>query len=192
MVTTTRAASAAPTGDSTTLVIPRGAVIVSALFRIGLGLTYLWAFISQGFGLGFTNAQAGSYGWFFSFDASKGWISSGFQHSPTSGFIGGLHGLASPVLQALPTGLVDFCWMFALAGLGIGLTLGICMRIAAWGGFILNVVIWLGGLPPATNPLIDAEHMAFAFGLLLMMYLQADRYWGLGNWWRANTPNWLH
>jgi hypothetical protein len=33
-------------------------------------------------------------------------------------------------VQRLPTGVDDFGWIFALGGLGIALTLGICSRIA--------------------------------------------------------------
>jgi thiosulfate dehydrogenase (quinone) large subunit len=66
------------------------------------------------------------------------------------------------------------------------------MRIAGIGGFLLNVLIWFAGFPPSSNPLIDGEHMAFAFSLLLLMFLHADCRWGFGRWWRAHTPALLH
>jgi thiosulfate dehydrogenase [quinone] large subunit len=78
--------------------------------------------------------------------------------------------------------------MFAMAGLGIGLTLGIFMRLAGWGGFLLNMIIWLSIFPPTNNPIVDGEHMAFAFSILLLMYLQAGNRWGFGRWWRSHTP----
>jgi thiosulfate dehydrogenase [quinone] large subunit len=177
--------------------LPRAGAITLALLRIGLGLLYLWAFISQGFGVGYTNSNASKdlttapvsveYGWHFDVDADNGWITSGFSHSPTEGYTSGAHGPTSFV-KDLPVGLVDFIWIFALAGLGIGLTFGIFANIAGVGGLILNVFIWFAGFPPSSNPLLDGEHMAFALAIFLMMWLQASNYWGLGRWWRAHTP----
>jgi thiosulfate dehydrogenase [quinone] large subunit len=178
--------------------IPRGAAIVAALLRIGLGLVYLWAFIAQGFGIVYTNSttnaagEVTSYGWHFSYNADLGWISSGFDHSPTHGFIGSTHGPLAFIPQNLPTGLDDFGWMFAIGGLGIALTLGIAMRIAGWGGFALNILIWFSGFPPSSNPIFDAEHMTFALSLLLLMFLHAGRTFGLGRWWDAHLPAVLH
>ncbi|HEX4082981.1 MAG TPA: hypothetical protein VHX40_08465, partial [Acidimicrobiales bacterium] len=102
------------------------------------------------------------------------------------------HGPVAPLLQHLPTGVDDFGWMFALAGLGIALTLGIFMKIAGWGGLVLNLMIWFSGFPPSSNPVIDGEHMAFAFSILLLMYLHAGNRWGLGRWWSRHAPSLLH
>ena len=115
-----------------------------------------------------------------------------FGHSPTQGFIGATHGPLAFIVQNLPAGVDDFGWMFALGGLGIALTLGICMRIAGWGGSLLNIMIWFSGFPPASNPVIDGEHMAFAFSLLLLAFLHAGNWFGLGRWWEAHTPPLLH
>ncbi len=178
--------------------VPRGAAIMAALLRIGLGLLYLWGFVSQAFGILFANEKttaAGehvSWGWYFSYTPSHGWISSGFAHSPTAGFISGTHGPVAPIIQHLPTGVDDFGWMFAIGGLGIALTLGIFMKIAGWGGLLLNLMIWLSLFPPSSNPVIDGEHMAFAFSILLLMFLHAGNYWGLGRWWCRHTPRWMH
>jgi thiosulfate dehydrogenase (quinone) large subunit len=180
------------------VVIPRGAANSAALLRLGLGLLYLWAFISQGFGIIYANSttgeagKAGTYGWHFSYDPSLGWITSGFTHSPTAGFIDKTHGPLAFLVQDLPTGVVDFGWMFALAGLGVALTLGICLRIAGWGGFLLNIIIWLSTFPPNGNPIVDGEHMTFAFSLLLLMYLHAGNRFGFGRWWEAHTPALIH
>jgi thiosulfate dehydrogenase [quinone] large subunit len=179
--------------------IPRGGAIAAAVLRIALGFVYLWAFVSQAFGITYTNqaapppdAPAGTkttYEWTFGHDASKGWISSGFEHSPTENYIdNNMHGPLAFIPQNLPTGLDDFMWMFALGGLGIALTFGIAANIAGWGGFIMNVLIWLSTFPPSTNPIIDGEHVTFALAILLLMYLQASNYWGIGRWWRAHTP----
>jgi thiosulfate dehydrogenase (quinone) large subunit len=179
--------------------IPRGGAITLAVMRVALGLVYLWAFISQAFGITYTNkatpppdAPAGApvtYEWTFGYDSSAGWISSGFDSSPSEKYVtNNTHGPLAPIVQKLPTGLVDFVWIFALAGLGIGLTFGIFANIAGWGGFALNIFIWLAAFPPSTNPLIDGEHVTFALAILLFMWLQASNYWGVGRWWRAHTP----
>jgi len=178
--------------------LTKGGANVAALLRIGLGLLYLWAFVAQGFGITYTNSttnpttHAVEYGWHFSYDADNGWISSGFEHSPTGPYVDKTHGPLSWIPKDLPTGLDDLGWMFALGGLGLALTFGFCMRIAGWGGFLLNILIWFSTFPPTSNPIIDGQHMAFAFGLLLLAYLHADTRWGIGRWWRSHTPALIH
>ncbi len=128
---------------------------------------YLWAFVAQGFGVGYTNVKTTqqppppdaaapapvTYGWTFSYDADNGWISSGFKHSPSEAYLTkNTHGPVGTLLTDLPTGLTDFGWIFALGGLGIALTFGLFSRIAGWGGFALNMVIWFAAFPPSTNP----------------------------------------
>ena len=188
------------------ITIPRGGARTAALLRIGLGLMYLWAFVAQGFGVGYTNVKTTqqppppdaaapapvTYGWTFSYDADNGWISSGFKHSPSEAYLTkNTHGPVGTLLTDLPTGLTDFGWIFALGGLGIALTFGLFSRIAGWGGFALNMIIWLAAFPPSTNPVIDGEHMAFALSILLLMWIQASNHWGFGRWWRAHVPFWL-
>jgi thiosulfate dehydrogenase [quinone] large subunit len=183
--------------------IPRGGAVTVALMRIALGLVYLWAFVSQAFGITYTNqaqpppdAPAGTkatYEWTFGYDSSKGWITSGFDYSPTEAYVqNNLHGPLAFIPQNLPTGVDDFMWMVALAGLGIALTFGIFANVAGWGGFLMNILLWLSTFPPSTNPLIDAEHVTFALAILLFMWLQASNYWGVGRWWRAHTPTILN
>jgi thiosulfate dehydrogenase [quinone] large subunit len=174
---------------------PAGAM-TAALLRLGLGLLYLWAFVSAAFGITYSNSMKvdgkTTYGWHFAYVSSAGWVTSGFTTSPTAGFVSTLHGPLAFVPQNLPTGLDDFFWTFAIAGLGIALTLGIFMRFAGWGGFLLNVMIWFCLFPPQNNPILDGEHMAFAFGILLLMFLHAGNFLGLGRWWSRHTPAWLN
>src|SRR5262245_26720383 len=96
--------------------IPRGGAIAAAILRIGIGLIYLWAFFAQGFGITYTNHTENpdvaaptevQYEWDFSFDADNGWITSGFSHSPTEGYVeNNTHGPLAPIVQNLPVGLV--------------------------------------------------------------------------------------
>ncbi|SOD73077.1 thiosulfate dehydrogenase [quinone] large subunit [Jatrophihabitans sp. GAS493] len=183
--------------------IPRVGAISAALMRIGLGLVYLWAFISQGFGILYSNVTTSAeainndnapikYGWSFTVDSSQGWISSGFKASPTSGFVSNMHGPLAFIPKNLPTGLDDFGWMLALAGLGVALTFGIFNTIAGWGGLVLNLIIWLATFPPSSNPILDAEHITFALAIFLMMWIQASNFWGFGRWWRSHTPTLLN
>jgi thiosulfate dehydrogenase [quinone] large subunit len=182
--------------------IPRPGAITAAILRIGIGLIYLWAFISQGFGVGYTNQVVNEnapapapvqYRWNFTFDPDNGWITSGFEHSPTEQYVdNNTHGPLAFIPQNLPVGLDDFGWMFATGGLAVALTLGICSRIAGWGGLALNVMIWFAAFPPANNPIFDTTHFMLAFTIFLLMWLHASNYWGIGRWWRAHTPALLH
>src|SRR5438094_934399 len=111
--------------------VPRAAAYSAALLRISLGLVYLWAFVSQAFGISYTNTgpavpgQKTNYGWHFSSNPDNGWISSGFSHSPTAGYVDKTHGPLAFIPQDVSTGLDDLFWMVAIGGLGIALTLGI-------------------------------------------------------------------
>jgi hypothetical protein len=104
-----------------------------------------------------SGAKTPAYGWHFSFDSSLGWVSSGFTHSPTASYIGSTHRPLAFIVQNLPQGLDDFGWMFAIGGLGVALTLGICMRIAGWGGFALNVLI-RRNVPITASPVSPRPH----------------------------------
>jgi hypothetical protein len=66
-------------------------------------------------------------------------------------------------------------------------TLGIGMRIAGWGGFLLSILVWFSLFPPSGNPVIGEEHMAFAFSLLLLMFLHTGNRFGWAAGWR-HTP----
>jgi thiosulfate dehydrogenase [quinone] large subunit len=183
--------------ESAGIRVTRVAACSAALLRISLGLVYLWGFITQAFGISYTNSTTyptgqTTYGWHFAYNANKGWITSGFSHSPTGQYVGNTHGPLAFIPKNLPTGLDDVGWMLAIGGLGIALTLGVFMNIAGVGGFLLNILLWFSTFPPNSNPIIDGTHTIYALVLVLLMFLHAGNKWGLGRWWSARTPRLLN
>lgn len=155
--------------------------------RLLMGFTFLWAFLDKTFALGFgtgRNPETGGIN-FFGPDA---WISGG---SPTDGFLGfGLH-TKEPFLSIyqgmVGSAFVEWAFMLALLGLGIGLTFGIMTRIAGIGGAVLMVMMYLAGsFFPENNPLID-DHIIYAVVLVGISYVGAGRFLGLGNRWRKTA-----
>jgi thiosulfate dehydrogenase (quinone) large subunit len=183
--------------DRSGLRVSRATAYSAALLRISLGLVYLWGFVTQAFGVTYTNSTTDSaghttYGWHFAYSANNGWITSGFSHSPTGQYVGHTHGPLAFIPKNLSTGVDDIGWMVAIAGLGIALTLGIFMNIAGVGGFLLNILLWFSTFPPSGHPIIDGTHTIYALVLLLLMLLHSGNKWGLGRWWSARTPRVLH
>src|SRR5215211_1368202 len=106
-----------------------------AVLRIAFGLTFLWAFVDKVFGLGYATKSG------------KGWIDGG---DPTAGFLG--KGTSGPFADFYQSLVGDFwvtpLFMIGLLGLGVALTLGIGMRIAAVTGVLLYLLMWSAALPP--------------------------------------------
>lgn len=142
---------------------------VLAVARIALGWTFLWAFLDKTFGLGFATERA---------DA---WVNGG---SPTYGYLNFategkvfhdfFAGLAGPV--------TDWVFMLGLLGIGVALTLGIGMRIAAASGALMLLLMWAAALPLENNPFMD-DHIVYAVVLVALAVFGADRTWGLGRRW---------
>jgi thiosulfate dehydrogenase (quinone) large subunit len=137
--------------------------------RIMLGWTFLWAFLDKTFGLGFATERA---------DA---WITGG---SPTFGFLSfGTSGPFAGAYQAIAgAAWADWLFMLGLLGLGVALTLGIGMRIAAVTGTLLLLLMWSAALPPATNPFMT-YHLIWAVTLIGLALAGAGRTLGLGRAW---------
>lgn len=165
---------------------PEGPVTVTtfaaralAVTRIGFGLTFLWAFLDKLLALGFHTGydQAGHLDRF----GDAAWINGG---SPTEGFLafgadGPFQGFYHSIAGAW---WADTLFMVGLLGIGLALTLGIGMRVAAASGALLYVLMWTVVLPPENHPFLD-EHLLGAATLVVLGALAAGDTWGLGKAW---------
>lgn len=141
------------------------------MVRLAIGWVFLWAFLDKMFGLGFATP------------AAKAWINGGhptqgFSHRP-KGFADFYHGIAG-------ASWADWLFMAGLAGIGIALMLGIGVRIAAWTGALLLMMMWSALLPLENNPVLD-DHVVYAIVLIGLAVTQAGNTVGLGRWWSATS-----
>ena len=152
-----------------------------ALLRIGFGLTFLWAFFDKLFALGYATGRLedGSVDRF----GDAAWINGG---SPTEGFLKfGADGPFKGFYNSIGgTVWADTLFMLALLGIGLALTLGIGMRVAATAGFVLYLMMWTVALPPENHPFLD-EHILGAISMVVLAAFYAGDTWGLGKRWAA-------
>ena len=141
--------------------------------RLGMSWIFLWAFIDKVFGLGFATSP------------DKAWIMGA---SPTFGYLTfGTHGALSSFFQHLAgNAVVDWLFMMGLLGVGLGLLLGIGIRISGYSGALLLSFIWLSRFPPEQNPFMD-EHIIYIIILLGLPVVNSGRWFPLGTWW-SHTP----
>jgi thiosulfate dehydrogenase (quinone) large subunit len=179
-----------PTRPAATTAPARGAVVTSraakffAVFRVAVGFVFLWAFLDKTFGFGYATPSA------------KAWINGG---SPTKGFLSSVAAgpLESTFHSWAGTPWADWLFMVGLLGIGVALTLGVALRIAAAGGTLLMLFMWAAEWPLAkhtsagapsmsTNPIID-YHIIYALAVIAVAVLYAGDTWGLGKLW-AKLP----
>jgi|tagenome__1003787_1003787.scaffolds.fasta_scaffold20846592_1 thiosulfate dehydrogenase [quinone] large subunit len=153
---------------------------VAAATRVSLGWIFLWAFLDKAFALGHetgVNAQTGVTDYF----GPAAWIHGG---SPTQGFLA--FGTKGPFADFYPSlagnPIVDWIFMVGLLGIGIALSLGIGMRIAAASGATLLIMMFTAVLPPANNLFMD-DHIIYALVLVLLALTDAGKTFGLGKQW---------
>jgi thiosulfate dehydrogenase (quinone) large subunit len=152
---------------------------VLAALRIAFGLTFLWAFFDKLFALGFHTGydQAGNLDRF----GDAAWINGG---SPTEGFLAfGADGPFQSFYNSIAgAAWADWLFMLGLLSIGLALTLGIGIRVAAASGALLYVLMWTVVLPPENNPVLD-DHLLGALTLVALALLNAGDTWGLGGKW---------
>jgi len=141
--------------------------------RLALGWTFLWAFVDKVFGLGFATEEKAA------------WINGGH---PTQGFLkfaatGPFKDFYNSIAGAA---WADWLFMTGLLGIGLALTLGIGLRIAAAAGTTLLVLMWTAVLPPENNPFTD-DHLIYAGVLVTLALIGAGNTLGFGKTW-AKLP----
>lgn len=146
---------------------------VLAFLRIAIGFIFFWAFVDKLLGLGFATVP------------DRSWLSG---VSPTEGFLKfGTEGVFAEVFQSLAGNMViDWLFMCGLLGVGVALILGIGVRIAAYSGSVMMLLIYLSMFPPENNPLVD-EHIIYIIILLFFSTVPVGDTQGLGKWW-SQTP----
>nr|BFE57527.1 DoxX family membrane protein [Dactylosporangium thailandense] len=155
-----------------------------AVLRYATGFVFLWAFADKLLGLGYSTPSA------------KAWINGG---SPTKGFLANVDAgpLQSFFHTIAGTWYANWGFMLGLLGIGLALTAGIGMRIAAASGTLLMAFMWLAEFPLAqhtakgaptgsTNPLTD-YHVVYAIAMIVLAAAYAGQTWGLGKRW-AKLP----
>lgn len=156
---------------------------VLAVSRIIIGFGFLWPFLDKLFGLNYSTPAAGS------------WLNGG---APAQGYIGGIEGPFASFFQIFANPFGDWFFMIGLAGIGIAMITGAGLRLAAIGGTILMLFMYLADLPSATamvdgemirgatNPILDSHWYEALLLIIPAMTLAGDT-WGLGKWW-ASQP----
>ena len=143
------------------------------LIRISLGLTFLWAFFDKLLGLGFATAKEAA------------WIAGG---SPTSGFLTfAAKGPFAGIFNAMAGSVfIDWIFMLGLLGIGLGLTLGIAMKLSCYSGSLMLLLMWLAVLPPEHHPFLD-DHIIYALVLIYLANIDTKTKCSLGNWWTNSS-----
>lgn len=150
--------------------------------RIAFGLTFLWAFFDKLLGLGYStglDAETGAVDRF----SDAAWINGG---SPTEGFMdfavaetnwfqGAFNALGG-------TAFADWLFMLGLLGIGVALTFGFGMRVAAATGAVLYTLMWVASFPLENNPVLDV-HVLGAISVVVLGLTLAGDTWGVGKAW---------
>jgi thiosulfate dehydrogenase [quinone] large subunit len=127
---------------------------ILSVLRYALSFVFLWAFFDKTFGLGFATT------------VEKAWINGG---SPTYGFLTmGTKGPFAEFFQGLAgIQVTDWLFMVGLLGIGISLLLNKYIKLGAYGGALMMILMYLAALFPENNPIID-DHIIYALVLILL------------------------
>jgi thiosulfate dehydrogenase [quinone] large subunit len=152
-----------------------------AALRLAFGITFLWAFFDKLLALGFHTGydQEGNLDRF----GAAAWINGG---SPTEGFL--LFGVPENnpfkgIFNSMAgDAWADWLFMLGLLGIGLALTLGFAMRIAAAAGALLYMMMYAAVLPLENNPVVD-DHLVGAIAVVVLALTLAGDTWGVGKQW---------
>lgn len=143
-----------------------------AVTRVLLGFVFVWAFLDKLLGLGVSTP------------AERAWLAGG---SPTTGFLKGVQGPFADFFNSLSgVAVVDWLFMAGLLGIGVALVLGVAVRLAAWSGALMMVLMWAASLPLENNPLVD-DHIVYAAVLLVLGWALPQQKLSLGKWWQGQS-----
>jgi thiosulfate dehydrogenase (quinone) large subunit len=148
--------------------------------RISLGLIFLWAFFDKVFGLGFSTCRG--EGGVIDVGCDSAWLQGG---SPTEGFLRfGTKGPLAETFQSMAgNGFVDVLFMMGLLGIGVALVFGIGVRMAAYSGATLMLLMWsASAIWPEHHPFLD-DHIIYALLLLGLSGVNNRQVLGLRSWW---------
>jgi thiosulfate dehydrogenase [quinone] large subunit len=150
----------------------RAARYVWGVVRLCMGWTFAWPFLDKLIGLGHETPSAQS------------WLNGG---NPTEGFLSGSVGPFSGIYHDIAgTALVNVLFMGGLLFIGVGLMLGIYMRLACAAGAVMLLLMWSASLPPANNLFMD-DHIIYALLLVGLALVGAGRTFGLGAQWARTS-----
>ncbi len=132
------------------------------LLRLVMSFIFLWAFFDKLFGLGFATLP------------EKAWIHGG---SPTMGFLSfGVKGPFAEIFKSLAgMPVIDWLFMIGLLCVGVALLLNRFMVLAAVGGSLMFLLMYLSLLFPENNPIID-EHIVYILVLILLASLNKQKH----------------
>jgi len=153
---------------------------VWAVTRISLGLVFLWAFFDKLFGLGFATCSADGV---ITVGCDSAWLSGG---SPTEGFLKfGTKGPFAETFQSMAGNPVwDWLFMLGLLGIGFALVFGIGVKLGAYAGATLMMLMWAASaIWPEHHPFID-EHVIYALTLIGLSMVNDKQALGFGRWWK--------
>lgn len=149
---------------------------VLAIGRIIIGFFFLWPFFDKLFGLGYATPNEAA------------WINGG---APAQGFINGIETPFASLFDLFANPFGDVLFMAGLLGIGAAMLLGAGLRIAAVGGLVLMLFMWLAQLPweiGGTNPVLTSHWVEGILLAIAAATLSGDT-WGLGRWWGRTVGN---
>lgn len=154
-----------------------GARRALAVLRFATGFIFLWAFLDKTFGLHYSTLSEKS--WLNGGKPSQGFLNSPAVVGPFKGFF---NSIASPA--------TDVLFMLGMIAVGVAVMLGIGVRVSAWAGSLIMLMMWAAEWPlhqgESTNPLVD-YHIIYALALIVIALTFAGDTWGLGRWWRNQS-----